>query len=648
MIVAGLLSRRGAVRLAAILLACALSCAALAARASALAPSNFYGANIQPIFEKGFVPQSSWGGLIAAMSAGGLKVARVDAAWAWAEPKAPVKGVHSYDWSPPNDPMHSLDGIATLLASNGIRMLPVLAAPPSWAGGSGQEMTSAHYGDFVAFSQAYAARYGAGGSFWSQNPQLPDLPAQQFEVWTEANSTNLWTGSPDPNAYAQVLEPLSTAVHSVDPSAQILASIGWQNPAPFISQLFALGAGPSINAIGFHPYSPDVPGIIGLVQQVHSALAAAGDPNLPIDDTETGEPTPPGGPSDASRASLLSLAGDALAHADCNSQDFDVYAITGSGTSAEPINEGYMGILDDMSFQPNLTGQALFAASQRWQASPAGGLVLCGSGATPASALLPLQLSLTHTSPTCVDATISYYGNPVQSAQVVLRTVDGRVAPATTNTAGQTQMCLQNGPPITDFTAYAEVSSPITTASFVSPDIAQSPTYTCPVSITAPTAPCTVTPTVGSSPSQPTTTTSSGTTTRVASGGTSANTAVASASGSAKGCTLTLALLRIRNKRTSLRGLLKCHVAKQPSARMQLTLTRRHKKRGTTVARVTLGKGHWTTFTIRAVPRTGDRLTASVAANKKLHLPKLTATLTATAKIIRAASHPAPPPKKKG
>ncbi len=133
-----------------------------------------------------------------------------------------------------------------------------------------------------------------------------------------------------------------------------------------------------------------------------------------------------------------------------------------------------------------------------------------------------------------------------------------------------------------------------------------------------------------------------------ASGSTKAATAVASSSASAKGCTLTLALLRIEGKRTSLRALLKCRTAKEPRARMQLTLTRHGKRRGTTVARVTLSQGRWTTFTIRAVPRTGDRLTATVAANKSLRLPKLTATLTATSRIIRAASHPTTPPKKTG
>ena len=143
-----------------------------------------------------------------------------------------------------------------------------------------------------------------------------------------------------------------------------------------------------------------------------------------------------------------------------------MYALTGSGTNLEPIGEGYMGILDYMTGAPNITGQALIAASQRWQADPSGGLVLCGSGATPASALLPLPEPHPH-EPDLRQRDVSYYGNPLQSAQLVLRTADGRVAPAATNSAGQTQMCLQNGPPITSFTVYAEISRPVTPASFV-------------------------------------------------------------------------------------------------------------------------------------------------------------------------------------
>ncbi len=153
-----------------------------------------------------------------------------------------------------------------------------------------------------------------------------------------------------------------------------------------------------------------------------------------------------------------------------------------------------MGILNDVTGAPNITGQALIAASQRWQADPTSGLVLCGGSTTPPSTLLPLGLDLTHTSATCVSGTVTYEGNPLQSAFIIL-SGGGRVpdpAPATTGSGQTGPWCLQNGPPITSFDVYAEVSNPLTTASFTSPNIAQSATYRCPISVNAPTATCTV------------------------------------------------------------------------------------------------------------------------------------------------------------
>jgi hypothetical protein len=144
-----------------------------AGSAAALPPADYYDANIQPLFEASFVPQPDWNGLFATMATGGLQIARMDAAWSWAEPDAPVDAGHTYTWSNPGDPAHSLDQIVGSLAAHGLRMLAVIDLPPSWAAGSGAQMVPAYYEDCVAFAAAFAARYGEGGTFWQQNPPQP-------------------------------------------------------------------------------------------------------------------------------------------------------------------------------------------------------------------------------------------------------------------------------------------------------------------------------------------------------------------------------------------------------------------------------------------------------------------------------------------
>jgi hypothetical protein len=439
----------------------------------------FYGANIQSMLTYDYVPESRWGQFIATMARDGLRTARMDAVWWWAEPTAPTAAGPTYVWNNPKQRV-SMDHLVGLLAAHGVRLSAVLDQPPPWAQSADTQLLPSAYGDFAAFAGAFAARYGAHGSFWREHRKLPYLPVRDFEVWDEANSDLFWTGTSDPVAYASVLEQVSSAIHAVDPSGQVLASIGWEGAQQYVSALYAAGAGKYIDGIGFHPYAPDALGIIELNQELRATLDGAGAGATPIYDTEAGQPVVTAGPgaafaydgevSDAARAATQALAGDALARSNCGVDDYLIFGLTGSGTALEPRSEGYMGIFSPSSDKPNATGTALIAAQQRLREDPSGRIALCG-GTTPQRALLPLQVSLSRPGPTCVAARISYHGDPLEGADIVLRTRDGRVAPAATNAFGETQMCLQNGPFVKQFTADAEI-----------PNVARSATYVCPVS----------------------------------------------------------------------------------------------------------------------------------------------------------------------
>src|SRR5690349_1559333 len=60
------------------------------------APAEFYGANIQALIRQGFVQPSGWPSYLRTMSANGLRIARFDAPWFWAQNKGPNQ---PYDWS---------------------------------------------------------------------------------------------------------------------------------------------------------------------------------------------------------------------------------------------------------------------------------------------------------------------------------------------------------------------------------------------------------------------------------------------------------------------------------------------------------------------------------------------------------------------
>jgi hypothetical protein len=619
-------------------LALAWIAGASSAHAATLPPASYYGANVQPVFEPLplFVPLADWDPLLgddplfATMASDGLMTARTDAAWSWVEPNAPVNGQHTYTWNVPSNPAHSLDTVVGALAAEGIRMLAVLSLPPAWAGGGkgGPTLAPAHYADYIAYAAAVAARYGPGGTFWQANQllppnqQLPYLPIQQFEVWNEANSSNFWAGTPNAATYAQVLVPLSAAVHTVDPTAQVLASIGWMGLQGYVSQLYSLGVKGSIQGVAFHPYAPDAPSIVGSAEQLRSTLVSSGDPNLPIYVDESGLPAATSSPgaafaysgpvSDAARAATLSLSGDALAHGDCNVQSDDIYSLVGDDAHpGTPGGGAEFGMFNYATDAPNITGTAIIAAEQRWRSAPSAGLVLCGSGTTPTQDLLPLGVQLTHTSPTCLSAEITYQGNPLEAAQLVLRTADGRVAPAGTNAYGQTQMCLQNGPPITSFTAYAEISSPITAASLTAPNIALSATYTCPIT----TAPCVV---ESASP---------------AGGATSSTGTSGAGSATANGYHLNAAILRIRGHRLTLRARLTGTTDTPPPARIRVWLEAPGKHRRRLIKTIELSAGLWRTFTAPVHVRAGDHIIITVQADKPVGLTALQTKLLATRRL---------------
>ena len=436
------------------------------AAAAATSP-DYYGLNVNPLIALSSIPQSRWATYLQPMTSGQMTLGRTVANWSWAEPTAPVGGVHSYSWAPPSRPTQSLDAVATALARQGVRMVPVLSVPPAWAGGPGAALAVAHYADFAAFAGAYAGRYGPNGSFWATHPELPYLPALDFEVWTEANSANFWTGRADAAEYMRAMALIAPAIHQAAPGSRVLASLGWQSFEAYTNAIYAAGAKGLIDGIGFHPYAFYATAIVNLVQRMRAALVANGDPALPIDVTEIGQPVvysgsgssmaQNGAVTDAARAATQTLAGDALAHSDCGVSGYLLYAIVGTETSLEPIGEGYMGALNYQTGAPNVTGNALIAASLRWRGAPREGLVLCGSGATPPAALLPLGLTGKHVSPSCFSATTTYYGNPLEAAQLTLRTDDGRIARTQTDAFGGARVCVPKGAKPTAFDVSAEI-----------------------------------------------------------------------------------------------------------------------------------------------------------------------------------------------
>jgi len=252
-------------------------------------PRDFFGMNAQlleQVAEKGklgYVDNS------AAQIAGlGIGFVRSSFNWAAVEPNPPANGQHSYDFS-------TIDGWVSVLAKHHLRWLvAVKGGPiPAWAAdqqaaraGCGTNSPPARDSDYASLVRALAERYGSGGSFWSDHPDLPSEPITQYEIWNEPNFGRLWCPRPDPAAYARLYLAARAAIHEVDPKGRVLlgglASFRTDEsgpPAKMSVQTFlrqAVKGEPSlprkVDAVAVHPYGATPDDVLTVLAWLRSTL----------------------------------------------------------------------------------------------------------------------------------------------------------------------------------------------------------------------------------------------------------------------------------------------------------------------------------------------------------------------------------------
>jgi hypothetical protein len=74
------------------------------------------------------------------------------------------------------------DAVVELTAAARLRLYPMLGLPASHG-------AAADAAAMASFVSSFAQRYGAGGSFWAQHPDLPCLPVQSYEIGNEPDIT---------------------------------------------------------------------------------------------------------------------------------------------------------------------------------------------------------------------------------------------------------------------------------------------------------------------------------------------------------------------------------------------------------------------------------------------------------------------------
>lgn len=266
----------------------ALSVAACGSAQPAKAPAKptgpFYGAVTEtPLTGSDF----------ARMHDAGVKVLRFQLYWPTVQPSP--RGPFVWD---------KVDKIVAGAAANGVRPLPILFGTPGYETKCGTHdclirlpiATARQRSDWQAFVAAAVARYGPGGSFWTNHP---GLPIERWQAWNEQNNFNS-KGRPrsTPAQYARLVRITRKALIAADPAARLMLGgmfgtpNGSTNPNitswGFLSGLYKAGLKGEFDYVALHPYSPTISGIAYQVKRIRKVMVHHHDGGTPIVISELG------------------------------------------------------------------------------------------------------------------------------------------------------------------------------------------------------------------------------------------------------------------------------------------------------------------------------------------------------------------------
>jgi hypothetical protein len=182
----------------------------------AKAPADFYGV----------VPQT---GLSPAdmqrMGTANVGVLRIIINWSSIDP---TSADNDNNWS-------GLDGLMLEAAKNGFELQPFIFGTPAWVAQgldhyncSGEACTifapksPAALAAFQKFTAETVARYGPGGTFWAEHPEVTPDPITDWQAWNEQNSKTFFAPKPKAKNYVKLVKAFAAGVRSVDPSANVL------------------------------------------------------------------------------------------------------------------------------------------------------------------------------------------------------------------------------------------------------------------------------------------------------------------------------------------------------------------------------------------------------------------------------------------
>ncbi|MGK2956787.1 MAG: hypothetical protein ACSLFI_14110 [Solirubrobacterales bacterium] len=209
-------------------------------------PDPFYGVISQQLMDDGDFDKMEWGRL------GSFRMP-ID----WGVIQREQGGQMNWAW---------IDAMVAATAERNIDFLPTMYNSPKWVALDHRRMPIWNpdvIAKWRAFLQSAVSRYGADGSFWVSNPDVPYRPVLKWQIWNEPNIGN-FAFPVSPRRYARLVMISANVIRNVDPDAKIVAGGLYAKPprdtgieaSVFLDRLYRTrGFRSSFDIAAIHPYA---------------------------------------------------------------------------------------------------------------------------------------------------------------------------------------------------------------------------------------------------------------------------------------------------------------------------------------------------------------------------------------------------------
>lgn len=223
------------------------------------------------------------------MEGAGVQSVRLSLFWAQVEPVDPF--VAERDWT-------SFDLGVELAARHGMEVLAVVGSSPPWIAPEPrlEPRLAWQRRAWASFLRAAVRRYGAGGSFWRSNPDLPYLPVRLWEIWNEQNIVTF--GRANPEVFAPLLRVAGRTIHAADPGARVILGGLFGRPlqippnvssGQFLSRIYrARRTKEHFDGVALHPYVADAGAMRAQIRNLRRVMRIHHDAGTPLYVTELG------------------------------------------------------------------------------------------------------------------------------------------------------------------------------------------------------------------------------------------------------------------------------------------------------------------------------------------------------------------------